>query len=99
MDINIIMEMVQQYAVLPAALVCGIIGFLIKHTFTKIPNNFIPLILTIMGVVLVFAINSWAFTMDTLLSGVCSGTLAVGIHQLIKQLFEKYSDDAEVKTE
>lgn len=99
MDINVIMEMVQQYAVLPAALVCGFVGFLIKHTFTKIPNNFIPLILTILGVVLVFAINSWAFTMDTLVSGVCSGALAVGMHQLIKQLYEKYSGEADAKSE
>lgn len=99
MEINTIMEMIQQYAVLPAALVCGFVGFLIKHTFTKIPNNFIPLILTILGVVLVFAINNWTFTMDTLLSGVCSGALAVSMHQLIKQLFEKYSGDAEVKSE
>ena len=88
-----IMEMVQQYAVLPAALVCGFVGFLIKHTFTKIPNNYIPLILTILGLVLVFGINGWAFTMDNLVSGVCSGALAVSMHQLIKQLFEKYTSE------
>ncbi len=99
MDINTIMEMVQQYAVLPVALVCGIVGYLIKHAFAKIPNNFIPLILTILGTVLVFAVNNWAITMDTLVSGVCSGTLAVGVHQLIKQLYEKYSSDVEVKSE
>lgn len=93
-NINTVMELVQQYAVLPVALVCGVVGFLIKHTFTKIPSNFIPLILTILGVVLVFAINSWAFTMDTLVSGVCSGMLAVGMHQLIKQLYEHYSGEA-----
>lgn len=92
MEINI-MEMIQQYAVLPAALVCGFVGFLIKHTFAKIPNNYIPLILTILGVVLVFGINGWAFTMDNLVSGVCSGALAVGMHQLIKQLFEKYTNE------
>ena len=79
-------EMIQEYAVLPVALMCFIVGYAIKHYITVIPNNFIPLILGALGVVSVLWLGGWVITFDVILGGLCSAGLAVLAHQTATQL-------------
>ncbi|MBQ8616252.1 MAG: phage holin family protein [Clostridia bacterium] len=86
MNIDVI-AMLQEYAVLPVALLCWIIGYALKNYVSKLPNNYIPLILGLVGVLCVVWINM-AVSFDIILSGLCSAALAVWIHQAGKQLAE-----------
>lgn len=85
MEMMDFVTMIQEYAVLPVALLCFIVGYGIKHYITVVPNNLIPLILTVLGVGCVVWINM-AFSFELLLSGVCSAALAVLVHQMGVQL-------------
>ena len=82
-----VITLLQEYAQLPVALLCWIIGYALKHYVTKLPNNYIPLILGVLGVGSVLWIN-WAISFELVLSGLCSAALAVWAHQLGKQLTE-----------
>lgn len=81
-----IMAIIQQYAVLPVAAVCLGWGWLLKHTFTNFPDNWIPLALLPVAFAGVLWMNGWAFTFDNFLAAVFSAALAVYLHQNGKQL-------------
>ena len=85
MEFNFV-EMIQEYAVLPVALLCFIVGYVIKHYITVIPNNFIPPILCVLGIVCVAWQEAWVFTFNIVLGGLCSAGLAVLAHQTATQL-------------
>lgn len=80
-----IMTFLQEYAVLPVAALCWIVGYALKHYVTRLPSNYIPLILGVLGVGCVVWING-AITFELVLSGACSAALAVWVHQVGKQL-------------
>lgn len=89
MEINI-MEIVQQYAVIPVAVVCLLIGAFLKTNLPEFPNRFIPLALTAVALVGVLWVNGWAFTPQNVLAGFCSAALAVYIHQNGKHLLTSH---------
>ena len=82
-----VITLLQEYAVVPVALLCWIIGYALKHYVPKLPSNYIPLILGVVGIGCVLWIN-WAFSFELLLAGVCSAALAVWAHQVSKQISE-----------
>lgn len=82
-----VITLLQEYAVVPVALLCWIIGYALKHYVLKLPSNYIPLILGVVGIGCVLWIN-WAFSFELLLAGVCSAALAVWAHQVGKQISE-----------
>ena len=71
--------------------ICLCIGYILKNVVTtdKI-NKFIPLIVTIIGVVVNAWLNAWTVTPEILLSGMFSGLASTGMHQLFKQFIEKH---------
>lgn len=85
MEIDI-MAIIQQYAIIPVAAVCVLLGWLLKNTFTAFPNKFIPLALLPVAMVAVLWLNAWAFTPENILAGFCSAALAVYVHQNGKHL-------------
>lgn len=82
-----VISLLQEYAVIPVALLCWLIGYALKNYVPKLPNNYIPLILGVVGILCVLWIN-WAFSFELLLAGVCSAALAVWAHQVGKQMTE-----------
>ena len=88
MDINII-DVIQQYAVIPVTVACLLIGWLVKHIIEIIENKWIPLILVAVGIVGVLWLNAWAFTPQNAMAGLCSAALAVWIHNNYKNMTEK----------
>lgn len=81
----------QDYLVLVILGICLCVGFVIK-TSTSINNKFIPLIMSILGVVL----NVWmnmSFTPEILLGGLFSGLASTGLHQLFRQLINVETDE------
>lgn len=73
------------YLVLVIVGICVCIGYIIKSSFPKISNQYIPLIMAVLGVIL----NVWIshqITPEILLAGMFSGLASTGLHQLFKAL-------------
>ena len=84
------MEFLTEYSVPVIVGICLCVGFILKNVITtdKI-NKFIPMIVTVIGVVVNAWLNAWTVTPDILLSGMFSGLASTGMHQLFKQFIEK----------
>ena len=73
------------YVVLVVVGICLCIGYVLKNSFPKLDNKYIPLIIAILGVVL----NIWIakkITPDILLAGMISGLSSTGLHQAFKNI-------------
>lgn len=94
MDINI-MEIINQYAVIPVAVVCFLVGYMLKNVWADFNNKYIPLVLLPVGLVGVFWLNGWAITPENVLAGFCSAALAVYAHSTGKHVSELKPPDAD----
>lgn len=81
----------QDYMVIPIAVICFCIGYIIKNTplFERVANEFIPLICGLLGMVL--GIWMGGFTIQAIAEGLVSGLAATGFHQVYSQYIEKKS--------
>lgn len=76
------------YVVLVVVGVCLCVGYVLKNSFPKLDNKYIPLIMAILGVLL----NIWVagcITIEVLLGGMFSGLASTGLHQAFKTLINK----------
>lgn len=78
-----------QYAVFPIAFICWGVGYVIKHYISKLPNDYIPLILGCLGLVLNLAFNNFTFTFEIIITGVASGLVATGGFEAVRNLLKK----------
>lgn len=65
---------------------CVIVGYIIKVTppFAKLANNYIPLIVTVLGAILGVLTNG--MTLEAIVYGAVSGLASTGLHQVFTQL-------------
>ena len=72
---------------------CVIVGYIIKVTppFAKIANNYIPLIVTVLGAVLGVLTNG--LTLEAIVYGAVSGLASTGLHQVFAQLLNIGKED------
>ena len=72
---------------------CLVLGYLIKHaTFLKkIPNDDIPVILAIFGLVLNLFVSG--FSIESAIYRAVMGLASTGMHQSFKNFIEKANDD------
>lgn len=66
--------------------ICWLIGNTLKSSVPKLPNNYIPLALGLIGAILMVVLNG--FSGQNLIIGVVSGLSATGMHQVYKGLKE-----------
>lgn len=85
MEFNM-MAILQEYAILPVATVCVLLGYLLKNIWAAFPNRYIPLVLLPVALTGVLWINGWAITPENVMAGICSAALAVYMHQNAKRL-------------
>ncbi len=83
------LEFLGEYIVVIVMLICLAVGYIIKHSFDKIPNKYIPLIVGVLGVVINTWVNNWAFTPGILLGGLASGLASTGAFELGRNLGAK----------
>ena len=84
LDLNFLND----YLVLVVVGVCLCVGYVLKNSFPKLDNRYIPLIMAILGVML----NVWVagyITIEVLLGGMFSGLASTGLHQLFVTLMNK----------
>lgn len=72
---------------------CVLVGYIIKVTppFAKVANNYIPLIVTLLGAVLGALINS--LSIEAIVYGAVSGLASTGLHQVFTQLLNIKEND------
>lgn len=80
------MEVLSQFVVLVIFAICLGIGYIIKHSIKFINNDYIPLILGIIGVILNVWANGWTFTPEILLGGLASGLASTGAFEFVKNI-------------
>lgn len=78
------MAELQQYLSPVIMGLCLLLGNTIKTSVPKIPNNYIPLVLGLIGAILMVALNG--LSVQNLIIGLVSGLSATGVHQIKKEL-------------
>ena len=86
---EIMFEIFANYIVVVVMLICLGIGYIIKHSLPFIKNEYIPLIMSVLGVVLNLWVNQFVFTPEVLLGGLASGLASTGAHELVRNLKKK----------
>lgn len=71
--------------------ICWLIGNTLKSSVPKLPNNYIPLALGLIGAILMTILNG--FSGLNLIIGVVSGLSATGVHQVYKGLKEDKKEE------
>lgn len=88
------MEIINQYINITILILCVGVGYVWK-TFTPLANNYIPLVVTILGMLLsvlnTVAINQ-PITLDIIAVGMVSGLASTGLHQLVTRLLDELSN-------
>lgn len=80
------MEIMNEYVVAIIMALCLGVGYIIKHSLPFIKNDYIPLIMGILGVLLNIWYSGWIFTPETLLGGLASGLASTGAFEAIRNI-------------
>lgn len=75
-----------QYFVLVVMIACLVVGYIIKTSFDKVPNKYIPTILAVIGAVL-NAVVSGA-SVESVVYGALMGLASTGLHQAFTRFIE-----------
>ena len=73
-----IMTMFTEYLIPVVLVICLIVGFVLKNYVKVLPNNYIPIIVTILGAVIAIWVNM-SITPDILAAGLASGLASTGL--------------------
>ena len=68
-----------QYFVLVVVVACLVVGYIIKTSFDKVPNKYIPTILAFVGAVLNVAVSG--ISVESVVYGALMGLASTGMHQ------------------
>lgn len=75
-----------KYFVLVVLVACLIVGYIIKTSFDKIPNKYIPTILALLGAILNPLVSG--FSIETVVYGALIGLASTGMHQAFTRFIE-----------
>ena len=82
MDFTVITEHFE----LVVLLGCLVVGYILKHTFDKVPNKYIPTILAVLGAILNAAVNGVG--LENVIYGAVMGLASTGLHQAFTKFVE-----------
>lgn len=72
-------EDLTQYFVLVVMVACLVIGYILKTSFDRVPNKYIPTILAVVGAVLNAAVSG--VSIESIVYGALMGLASTGMHQ------------------
>lgn len=75
------------YFVVVVLVACLIVGYIIKTSFDKVPNKYIPTILAVLGAVLNPIVSG--LSVETVVYGALMGLASTGMHQAFTRFIEK----------
>lgn len=69
--------------------ICMVTGYVLKHSFPKFPNRFIPLLAMSMGTIIAIII-SWRAGINeiVILGGMISGLASTGCYEMLRNLID-----------
>lgn len=79
---------IQQYCVPLVLGICLCVGYIIKTSIPSIPNNLIPLIISVIGLM----VNVWInmnISPEIVLGGMFSGLASTGTYEMFRNLISK----------
>ena len=81
-----IFEDLTQYFVLVVMVACLVIGYILKTSFDKVPNKYIPTILAVVGAVLNAAVSG--VSIESVVYGALMGLASTGMHQAFTRFID-----------
>lgn len=75
-----------QYFVLVVMVACLVVGYIIKTSFDKVPNKYIPTILAVIGAVLNMIVSG--MSVESIVYGALMGLASTGLHQVFTRFVE-----------
>ena len=75
-----------QYFVLVVVVACLVVGYIIKTSFDKVPNKYIPTILAFVGAILNVAVSG--ISVESVVYGALMGLSPTGMHQAFTRFVE-----------
>lgn len=78
------------YFVVVVLVACLVVGYIIKTSFDKIPNKYIPTILAVLGAIL-NTIKS-GISLESIVYGALMGLASTGMHQAFTRFVENKTD-------
>ena len=75
-----------QYFVLVVMIACLVVGYIIKTSFDKVPNKYIPTILAAIGAVLNAVVSG--VSVESIVYGALMGLASTGLHQAFTRFVE-----------
>lgn len=88
------MEFLNDFFVPIVVGICLCAGYVVKHFIpSEKVNKFIPLIVTVLGVVINVWYSGFSFSPEILLGGLLSGLASTGLHQAFKQFIKKEDEE------
>lgn len=74
------------YFVLVVVVACLVVGYIIKTSFDKVPNKYIPTILAVVGAVLNAIVSG--VSVNSIVYGALMGLASTGLHQAFTRFIE-----------
>ena len=75
-----------QYFVLVVMVACLVVGYILKTSFDKLPNKYIPTILAVVGAVLNVFVGG--LSVESVVYGALMGLASTGLHQAFTRFVE-----------
>lgn len=82
-----------EHFVLVVVVACLVVGYIIKHAsfLSKVPNNDIPVILSVVGAVLNGFVSG--FSIESIVYGAVMGLASTGLHQAFTRFVENKTEE------
>lgn len=75
-----------QYFVLVVLVACLVVGYILKTSFDKVPNKYIPTILAVVGALLNMIVSG--LSVESIVYGALMGLASTGLHQAFTRFVE-----------
>lgn len=90
------MEFLNDYLVLVVVGICLCVGYIIKYVIkNKTLNQYIPLIVGVLGVLLNVWVSGFRITPEIILGGLASGLASTGLYEALRNFIAKFSKKEE----
>lgn len=86
MDFTVLTE----HFVLVVVVACLVVGYIIKTSFDKVPNKYIPTILAVLGAILNATVSG--VSVETVVYGALMGLASTGLHQAFTRFIENKTE-------
>lgn len=79
-----------EYFVLVVLVACLVVGYIIKTSFTFIPNKYIPTILAVLGAIVNTLVSG--VSVESIVYGALMGLASTGLHQAFTKFIESETE-------